>query len=212
MDKIWIFNDGNRSPRTRTSYQRCRRTLCFVALATAGSFSSCASICFHSCRRVLRLRKKGPPVRGFVMRRPVALHPARFMHHGLYLFKMALLADTITCMTTEERGRVERMAKFIALFHGPLFLQASLAAAFPRLDLQLWKHMEAYELKEPAVAKATKHSVLRHLWYLTQELAIFGLFDIEVSEDEKANMRKSWSATGDPLARTTCLPASIAAV
>ena len=121
---------------------------------------------FFRTTLVLRPRKEGPPVRGFVMRRPGALHHTQFMHHGLYLLKMALLADTITCMTTEESGRVERMAKLIALFHGPLFLQASLAAGAPRLDIQLCKHMDP---DRP-------------------------------------------SATGDPLARTTCLPASIAAV
>lgn len=156
----------------------------------------CAAVVRHICiysgiaaecdtvhpQQVMRPRKKGPAVSGFVMRRPGALHHARFMHHGLYLLKMALLADTIAFTTTEERGQVEHMAEFIALFHGPLFLQASLAAAAPRLDLQLWQHMEAYGLTEPVVAKATKDSLMRHLWYLAQKLVILGLFDPDVSD------------------------------
>ena len=113
------------------------------------------------------------------------------MHHGLYLLKMALLADTIAFTTTEERGQVEHMAEFIALFHGPLFLQASLAAAAPRLDLQLWQHMEAYGLTEPVVAKATKDSLMRHLWYLAQELVILGLFSPDVSDQDKAQIAQN---------------------
>ena len=67
------------------------------------------------------------------MRRPGALHHARFMHHGLYTMKMALLAEETGYMTVEERSRVEQMAGYITLFHGPFYLQASLAAAAPGL-------------------------------------------------------------------------------
>ena len=51
--------------------------------------------------------------------------------------------------------------------------------------------MEAHELAEPVIAGATKTSVLRHLWYLTQELVIFGLFDPEVSEEDKIQMAQT---------------------
>ena len=121
------------------------------------------------------------------MRRPGALHRARFMHHGLYILKMAMLADLIE-LGPEERGEILKMAEFIALFHGPYFLQASLSAAGPRLDLELWKHMEKYAVMEPDVAKAAQLSIIRHLWYLTEECVIFSLFDKDVSDGEKAEM------------------------
>ena len=70
---------------------------------------------------------------------------------------------------------MEQMTEYIALFPGPLFLQASLAAASPRLDLQLWKYMEAHELTEPVIARTIKTSVLRLLWYLTQDIIIIGI-------------------------------------
>ena len=80
------------------------------------------------------------------------------------------------------------MVEFIAFFHGPYFLQASLAAAAPRLDLQLWRHMEIYMLRQPAMARATQQSLLRQLWYLTEETDVLGLFNPEVSDEEKTQM------------------------
>ena len=49
-------------------------------------------------------------------------------------------------------------------------------------SLQLWQHMEAYGLTEPVVDKATKDSLMRHLWYLAQKFVILGLFDPDVSD------------------------------
>ena len=41
------------------------------------------------------------------------------------------------------------------------------------------------------MAKATKNSIIRHLWYLSQELSILGLFDSEVSEEDKVQMAQA---------------------
>ena len=89
------------------------------------------------------------------------------------------------------------MAEFIALSHGPLLLQASVTAAATRLAFQLWKRMETNELEmlstinevaEPVIARATKTSLMRHLWYLTQELVVLGLFDLQVRDEDNARM------------------------
>ena len=42
--------------------------------------------------------------------------------------------------------------------------------------------------REPAMAPATQQSLLRHLWYLTEETVVFALFDPEVSDDEKTQV------------------------
>ena len=44
-------------------------------------------------------------------------------------------------LPSDKREAVDRMAKFITIFHAPYFLQAFLPAAAPRLDLQYWKDM-----------------------------------------------------------------------
>ena len=72
---------------------------------------------------------------------------ARFMRHDLYILKMTMLADLIE-LGPGERGEILKMAEFIALFHGPYFLQTSFPVAGPQLGLELWKHMERYAAME----------------------------------------------------------------
>ena len=83
------------------------------------------------------------------MRAPGALHHARFMASCLYLLKMALLANILPpgLVTPAMRAKIDRMALYIALFHGPWFLQARVSVVAPRLDIQLWDHMCAFEVR-----------------------------------------------------------------
>lgn len=83
------------------------------------------------------------------MRAPGALHHARFLASALYILKLALLADDLPpgVLTPAKRVNVDRMAQYISLFHGPWFLQARLAAAAPRLDLQFWQDMCVYQVE-----------------------------------------------------------------
>ena len=80
------------------------------------------------------------------------------------------------------------MAQFICLFHAPHFLQACLPTAAPRLDLQLWKDMSTYQRVEPDIATQVRESILRHQWYLTEELVILSLFDKGLSDQSKGEV------------------------
>lgn len=84
------------------------------------------------------------------MRAPGALHHARFLASCLYIMKLALLADVLPrgLLTPNMLEGIDRMAQYIALFHGPWFLQARLSTPAPRLDLQLWQHMCHYEVNK----------------------------------------------------------------
>ena len=83
------------------------------------------------------------------MRAPGALHHARFLASSLYIMKLAMLANVTPprLLTRVKLEGIDRMAQYIALFHGPWFLQASLPAAAPCLDLQLWEDMNIYEVR-----------------------------------------------------------------
>ena len=84
----------------------------------------------------------------FVMRAPGALHHARFLASALYILKLSLLADDLPrgVLTVTMRQNVDRMAQYIALFHGSWFLQARVAPIAPRLDVQLWEDMCIYQV------------------------------------------------------------------
>ena len=74
------------------------------------------------------------------MRKPGALHHARFMASSLYILKITMLQNNLPrgMLTPNMKTGITRMAQFIALLNAPHFLKANLAAAAPRLDLKLW--------------------------------------------------------------------------
>ena len=63
----------------------------------------------------------------------------RFMQHGLNYVTLDLLLDEqadYMNYTEEERREVQLLAEFSVLFYTPMFLQSSLAAEAPYLDLK----------------------------------------------------------------------------
>ena len=102
------------------------------------------------------------------MRKPGALHHARFMASSLYILEITMLQNNLPrgMLTPNMKARITRMTPFISLFHAPHFLKAILAAAAPRLDLKLWQDMERYNFIDPSVALEVQSSLLRHQWYL----------------------------------------------
>lgn len=92
------------------------------------------------------MNRQGPD--DFAMRAPEAIHHARFLASALYIMKLTMLADVALpgLLTPALLTNIDRMAQYISLFHGPWFLQARLPAAAPRLDLQLWQDICAYQV------------------------------------------------------------------
>lgn len=142
---------------------------------------------------VARPRKKGPPVIGFNMRKPGALHHARFMSSSLYLMKISMLVPSLppNMLTAEKEEEVKRMAQFIALFYAPYFLQARLPTLAPLLDIKLWEDMQSYQIFDAVVAGQVLQSILRQAWYLTQELVVLCLFDPQLDHSIKTEMSHS---------------------
>ena len=72
------------------------------------------------------------------MRAPGALHHARFLATCL---KLAMIANVTPqgLLTPTILRKIDRMAQYIASFHGPWFLLAVVAPIAPCLDLQLWQ-------------------------------------------------------------------------
>jgi len=56
----------------------------------------------------------------------------------------------------------------------------------------------SYGVKAIQNLRAVKTSVLRHLWYLTEELVISALFDTELSDGEREAIAKKLSISAWP--------------
>ena len=121
------------------------------------------------------------------MRKPGAVHHARYMESCLYILKITMLQDNLPrgMLTANMKQGINRMAHYIALFHASYNLKVRIAPAAPRLDLKLWKEMSIYENIDHDVAAEVKQSLARHQWYLTEELVVFALFDKELPEEQK---------------------------
>ena len=97
-----------------------------------------AETMFYLGGSVSRKRKLGGVVQlPFVMRHPDAFHQVRFLLKALYLIKISMMMDVVpeSVVPMDKRQSVDRMARFIALFHAKYFLQAFLPAAGAHLDL-----------------------------------------------------------------------------
>ena len=127
------------------------------------------------------------------IRKPGAIHRARFMASCLYLLKISLYRDQFV---TDNQNIQDAMilAEYIALIHAPYFLKSPLAITAPRNDRDLWVDLIDYRkcfrvnMAQSCMIEAVQDSVKNHLWYLTQELVIFGLFDDGLDNAERKAM------------------------
>ncbi len=129
------------------------------------------------------------------MGKPGSLHHARFLSCAIYTLKIALLGDDPAdfpdgFITDNQLRGIKQMAEFIAVFYGHWFLQARIPAIAPRVNLKLWDDMCMYfELPGcDVLAEAVKISILRHLWYLTEQFVVFSLFDTDTDNNLKARI------------------------
>ena len=113
------------------------------------------------------------------------------------------LEDTV--IDAEEVEHVEILAEYIALLHVPYFLQCPLAISAPRLDRDFWVDLNDYqkcfninEVQHDMIT-AVQDSVLLHLWYLCEQLVVFGLFDCNLPNHERRAMADRLLQTRRPL-------------
>ena len=128
------------------------------------------------------------------MRKPGACHRARFMASCLYLLKISLYRDQYDALTPEETSQVLVLAEYVALLHVPYFLKSPLAIAAPRQDRDFWVDIITYkkcyddDSQQHCMLDAVQENFCTHMWYLTEELVVFGLFDENLTDQERKAM------------------------
>ena len=136
------------------------------------------------------------------------------MGTGIHELQIAMLQGPGLFHQDEDgRTQSDALAEFIALIHAPYFLQARLATCAPRLDRDLWVDLQTYkslfpdESLQSHMADAASASVLRHSWYLTEELVVFAFWDGAMPAKECAAMARKLSQTVPPPTWETGKPA-----
>ena len=127
------------------------------------------------------------------IRKPGALHRARFMASCLYLLKICMFHMQFDTALKNIQD-AEILGEYVALLHAPYFLKTPLAASAPRLDRDFFNDVASYKQcfdpnsRQNIMINAIQESIRNHLWYLTGELVVLALFDDELSQIERQEM------------------------
>lgn len=119
------------------------------------------------------------------LRRPGALHQARWMAKAIYCLKLQMLKSQLKLTTRETLG-VRRMALFVSLIYVRQWHEAIVSVKAPLNDVRFLEILLTYP--DGSLAKVADRALRRHLWYVNEENVALGFFDERVPEQEKRLM------------------------
>ena len=129
------------------------------------------------------------------LRKPGAMHKARWMAKVLYSIKICLFYDQIkslpkgsTVGSETQLCKLKDFVTFVCHVYCDWWLQCQSARRAPFLDLCLYKTLLKYETVNSVIAKSALRALNRHLWYLTQEMVVLALFDSNVPNKDRQDM------------------------
>jgi hypothetical protein len=123
------------------------------------------------------------------IRKPGAMHRARWMAKAIYSLKIEMLLDgneSILKLTARELQGVQRLNRFVVTVYLQSWFTCRNAADAPINDILLIQRLNDYD--DIALQKTGLKMMKRHSWYLTQELATLSLFSQRLSQSEKSEL------------------------
>jgi hypothetical protein len=107
------------------------------------------------------------------------------MAKAIYSIKVWLFRSQFKLTLRESRGLLH-VNIFLAKVYVKSWFLAPLATKAARNDLQLLQQLHAYPDQD--IGAATSRKIAGHLWYLSEDLILFSLFDPEVDLTTKREM------------------------
>ena len=141
------------------------------------------------------------PSHGTKFPAPGPMHQACWMAKAIYSLKVWLFRSQFKLTARESLG-LRDLNIFLAKVYLKFWFLAPMASTAARNDLQLLQQLHTYPQNNISAATSTKMS--GHLWYLSEDLILFSLFDPEVdSTTKRAILKASIEKEGenDPLKR-----------
>jgi hypothetical protein len=139
------------------------------------------------------------PPRDIHFLKPGAIHQARWMACNVYAGKMFMFSRAMH-YDADFIVKLERMNTFLALFHTPAWLKASIGSDAPVNDLQLVHDLIYFREIDQEVADVALEKLTNHRWYLSQEVVPFSLFSKHTSmtDSVKEEIAAALQATAMP--------------
>ena len=119
------------------------------------------------------------------IRAPGPTHHARWMAKAIYALKMFLFRTQFEMMP-RELSNVRDLALFVSLVYVRQWNEAPLGIRAPLNDIQFLSVLTTYP--NQAVGRKAHTAFSRHLWFLSEHLAGFALFDERVPIETKERM------------------------
>jgi hypothetical protein len=121
------------------------------------------------------------------IRKPGAIHRARWMAKAIYALKMELLHEgneAVIKMTAWELQALQRFNRFVVLVYLQSWFTSRCVVDAPVNDIRLIGRLCAFDDK--GIQNAGLKMMIRHSWYLSPELATLALFSAKLTSEEKA--------------------------
>ena len=133
------------------------------------------------------------------VRKPGALHRARWMAKAIYSMKIELLYDgneIVLNLTGQQLQSIKRFNRFIVNVYVQSWFTARSASDAPVNDIQLIRRLQSYD--DDKLRNIGLRMMARHSWYLSPETASLALFSDLLSVREKSGLMSNMSATRGP--------------
>ena len=127
------------------------------------------------------------PKENYHMRQPGAIHHARWMAKALYSLKIFIFRHEFK-LTKKEYNGLLQVSIFIVRFYVKYWFTSSNIVMSPFNDLKFLQSMISYKAENSLVSKAALEKLVRHLWYVTDEMTALALFDPNVSDQDKLKL------------------------
>jgi len=136
------------------------------------------------------------PPRGVRLVAPGAMHRARWMAKLLYSLKVWMFKKQFK-LTAREETALREMNLFGCLLCTKAWTVCESPTAAPGNDLNFLKLVKKYEAINKGISNAAVRALLRHLWYLSEELIALAFFDDAVNNAMKRKMIDALKKQGD---------------
>lgn len=126
------------------------------------------------------------------LRKPGAMHHARWLSKAIYSLKIFILREQFEFYEDEFNG-IRNVCIFLVRLYVKAWFNCTTAIGAAQNDLNLIKNAIDYSSIDEQISELILKKISNHLWYLFEDTMGFAFFDENVSIDEK---RKMVSALG----------------
>ncbi|XP_044597459.1 uncharacterized protein LOC123274025 [Cotesia glomerata] len=126
------------------------------------------------------------PKDNYTFKCPGAMSHARWMSKAIYCLKIFIFRTEFK-ITPKELNNLRHICIFIVTTYIKAWFTSSSAILAPNNDLTLMQQLILYNKINSTVSQAALKKMVRHLWYLSDQLAIMSLFDDSIDLTVKKN-------------------------